>query len=93
MEVSDTSFCRRNGVKLTLTLLLLLHHTTEFREMMEAIDRVNAGLPAPHPDFLANMGRSLQRSGTGDSKSTASMSLGDKHGSIANPLEMTSKRT
>lgn len=65
----------------------------DFREMMEAIDRVNAGLPAPHPDIFSNMGRSIQRSGTGDSKSTASMSLGSKHGGIANPLAMTSKRT
>jgi len=66
----------------------------EFREMMEAIDRVNAGLPAPHPDFLANIGRSLQRQSTAGSCSTASLSLESKQASaIANPLAMINART
>ena len=60
----------------------------EFREMMEAIDRVNAGLPAPHPDFFANMQRSFQRSGTAGSSDTNSLS-----DSIANPVAMTTQRT
>lgn len=63
----------------------------EFKEMMEAIDRVNAGLPAPHPDFFANMQRSLQRSGTGGSNSDAE-SL-DNGANIATAVAMTSKRT
>ncbi|CAB9506934.1 activated protein kinase catalytic subunit alpha-1 [Seminavis robusta] len=64
----------------------------EFKDMMEAIDRVNAGLPAPHPDFFANIGRSIQRSATGGSSSTASLSMESKQ-AIANPLAMTAQRT
>ena len=59
---------------------------------MEAIDRVNAGHPAPHPDFFNNMGRGFHRSGTGNSSNASSLSMESKQ-PLENPLAMTAKRT
>jgi len=85
--------CLRCRLQALITALLMLnlafcYSSLEFRDMMEAIDRVNAGLPAPHPDFFANMQRTFQRSTTDGSSDTNSLSIESKQG-----IPLTAQRT
>lgn len=61
--------------------------------MIDAIDRVNAGLPAPQSGFIGNMAGSLPRTGTGNSSNASSLSMDSKQHPLQNPLAMTAKRT
>jgi len=65
----------------------------EFNDIMEAIDRVNAGQPPPPLPAFSQTGGPPVRIGTGGTSSTGSLSNGMDDMGISSPVAMSSKRT